>query len=316
MEEPDDQALDVSMESSIAFKLVMQVFGVVLLAILLSLIGGAAGWLVGGGMVSKGFNITTLMGSGIGFAIGTLLGCFTFGPGRSAMKSVVKKHMPPDSKRITYGLGMKTFSIYMTIHEIRNVSNSEGILAYFGKQNDSYLEVRVGRKLHQKDNFKPNYQTPVKRTCVQQDGKFDEVFKLNIEPRDDTIEVKLMDQDFAGDDTVGTADINISHEIIGEGFPQQKGYKIMHKDSVLWGGTMRKTGVVIISFDMGEDIPSSLVAQLKEQFPMEFARKTHLYNEQQREDNERQSLILGNSASEYGALRETQWKRNSQTWIS
>jgi len=306
MEAPGDKALDSSRGEGLDFRLAVQIFCCVVVGVLLSLIGGVAGWLVGGGMMNRGFNSMTLIGSGIGFLVGFLLGFFTFGPGRSVIKTAIKKNYPPDAERLKYGLGMTTFSIYMTVHEVRNVTSSEGIFSYFGKANDSYVEVRVGRKLGAKDNFTPNYHNPVKRTCVQQNGKFGEGFKLNIDPRDDCIEVRLMDQDFAGDDIVGTAEINISNEIIGQGFPQTKGYKIMHKDSVLWGGTMRKTGVIILSFEVGEDMPSSLVAQLKEQFPMEFERNRRRHSD---EPNERQSLIQGSTnamGTEYGALQETQ----------
>merc|ERR1719412_2258078 len=90
-----------------------------------------------------------------------------------------------------------------------------------------------------------------------------------IKPTDDTIEVKLMDQDITLDDTVGKCYINISHDIVDEGFPQHKGYKLMHKDGVLWGGSMRKTGVVVLSFVPCVGMPEHLKQHLEEKHPME-----------------------------------------------
>jgi len=263
---------DDAPSGGLSFTLVLQLLGVSVIAILLSLLGAAAGWIAGGGVFSKGFNYFTLIGGCSGFILGTLLGYFTIGPGKSQVWKMVKKNMPPDAQRIKLGLGNTKFSIDMSIHEVRNVIGSDGIWSYFGKKTDSYVEVRVGRKLGERDNFTVNPQNPVKRTCIEEKGKFEETFKLTIRPTDDTIEIKLMDQDVAGDDTVGFTFLHISKDIVGEGFPQHKGFKLMQKDSILWGGTLRRTGVIIVSFSPGENMPQDLVDQLQQQYPMEFER--------------------------------------------
>lgn len=219
----------------------------------------------------------------------------------------IKRSLPPDASRIKYGLGRSSFSIYVTIHEVINLASSEGILAYLGKKNDSYAEIRVGRKLDKNDVFTLNKATPVKRTCVQQSGVFDEVFKIQVDPRDDTIEVRVMDQDVAGDDTVGTTYIDVSQEIIGCGFPQKKGFKLMHQDGILWGSRMRKTGMIIISFDTGEDFPSSLLEQLKQEHPMEFER-----NRRRKDELLDHGKRYSAHNEHYGTLQDTQWNRKSQ----
>eukprot|EP00397_Hematodinium_sp_SG-2012_P045495 GEMP01051116.1.p1 GENE.GEMP01051116.1~~GEMP01051116.1.p1 ORF type:complete len:312 (+),score=66.13 GEMP01051116.1:318-1253(+) len=311
MEEPDDEALDQSLENNMTFVKVMMILAVVAMAIVSSLIGGAAGWMVGGGFVNTGFNAGTLIGAIIGLAMGGCLGFFTIGPGRSTLRNQMKWSLPPDADRFKFGLALSSFSIYVTIHEVINVASSEGLLSYLGKKNDSFIEMLVGRKLQKDDAFMPNKATPVKRTCVQISGVFDEVFKLQVEPRDDTLELRLMDQDVVGDDIVGIADINISREIIGEGFPQKKGYKLMYQDGFLWGGGMRKTGVIIISFDPGEDFPHSLLEQLKRDHPMEFERSKRRKIELL-EEGERYSMRNTN----YGTLQSTQWNRKSQMWAT
>eukprot|EP00397_Hematodinium_sp_SG-2012_P050065 GEMP01058015.1.p1 GENE.GEMP01058015.1~~GEMP01058015.1.p1 ORF type:complete len:280 (+),score=56.53 GEMP01058015.1:318-1157(+) len=279
MEEPDDEALDQSLENNMTFVKVMMILAVVAMAIVSSLIGGAAGWMVGGGFVNTGFNAGTLIGAIIGLAMGGCLGFFTIGPGRSTLRNQMKWSLPPDADRFKFGLALSSFSIYVTIHEVINVASSEGLLSYLGKKNDSFIEMLVGRKLQKDDAFMPNKATPVKRTCVQISGVFDEVFKLQ--------------------------------EIIGEGFPQKKGYKLMYQDGFLWGGGMRKTGVIIISFDPGEDFPHSLLEQLKRDHPMEFERSKRRKIELL-EEGERYSMRNTN----YGTLQSTQWNRKSQMWAT
>jgi len=281
----------------LSLKTALQFLGVFVVAIVLALLGAAAGWIVGGGMFNKGFNYFTLIGGGSGMVLGAFVGYFTIGPGRQNLWHIVKKNMPPDRTRLSYGLGNTTFSLHMTIHEVRNVASSDGILAWFGKGTDSYAEVRVGRKLHKKDNFTPNILNPVKRTCVEQKGRFEEEFKLVIRPTDDTLEVRLMDQDIAADDTVGTAYIDISKDIIAHGFPQQKGYFLMQKDSILWGGTLRRTGTILISFNPGDDLPDDLIEDLQEKHPEEFERyRRRISNTaQQMQQEEKTPLVGGDS---------------------
>lgn len=55
------------------------------IAIVFSLLGGAAGWVAGGGLINHGFNFGTIVGAAIGLAAGGCLGFFTVGPGRSAI---------------------------------------------------------------------------------------------------------------------------------------------------------------------------------------------------------------------------------------
>ena len=70
----DDEAVDTSMEDGISFAVIMGFLATLAIAIVLSLIGGAAGWVAGGGLMSTKFNAGTLIGAASGFALGGCLG--------------------------------------------------------------------------------------------------------------------------------------------------------------------------------------------------------------------------------------------------
>jgi len=235
------------------------------LGVLGSLLGGCVGYLSGAG-------VATLIGAAVGFGAFFLLGFFLLGPATHIIDKTYAEFAPPDASRVM-GLGLtNTFSLHVTLHSVRNIISTEGILGFFGKKNDSFLQVRCGRKIDVADSeFFPT-ANPTKRTCVSTTNTFEETFNIMVAPSDNTILIDLYDQDVIGDDLVGTAEINITKDILEGGFPQKKGYKLIREEGLLFGTTKKKTGTVIVSFFPGDGFPARTKDKIKSKAPLEWKR--------------------------------------------
>lgn len=275
-----DRALNPEEESS-DFKVVLAWVATLGLAILGALLGGCVGYLAGAG-------ITTLVCASAGFGLMFLCGFCTLGPARQIVDKAYADYAPPDHGRLGLGLN-KTFSLHVTVHGLRNTISTEGILSFFGKKNDSFVQIRCGRQVKDDDEVFFPGKNPTKRTCVSHTNTFEETFNIMVAPIDDTILVECYDQDIVGDDLVGTAAINITQDILQGGFPQKRGYKLIRDEGLLFGASKKKTGTVILSFYPGEGFPARTTDKIKTKAPLEWKRL-----------EDAQNATLNESLAKYG----------------
>lgn len=127
------------------------------------------------------------------------------------------------------------FDMIVTVHETVGVE-VQGSLPF--SRSNIFVEIECG-------------SNPVKRTCVKSDAIFNEQFKLQIEPQDETVLVRLKDQDVFGTFSVGYTSINISRDIIEKGFPDRQEFPISagENDRLRFG---KKKAVIVISFHATE----------------------------------------------------------------
>jgi hypothetical protein len=127
------------------------------------------------------------------------------------------------------------FDMIVTVHEAVGVE-VQGYLPW--SSCNIFVEVECGNN-------------PVKRTCVRNDAKYNEQFKLQIEAADDTILVRLKDQDVFGTYSVGYASINITRDIIEQGFPDRQEFTISagEHDRLRFG---KHKAVIVLSFHATE----------------------------------------------------------------
>merc|ERR550514_884333 len=86
-----------------------------------------------------------------------------------------------------------TFDLIVTVHRIENLT----VLGRVFSKGDLYVTIEAGKN-------------PKKSTCVKSDGVWEESFRLRISPSDDTILVRVLDQDFFGSNDLGCVPIAIA----------------------------------------------------------------------------------------------------------
>jgi len=258
-----DRALQTTDEDGIDFKIILAWVATLGLGVLGSLLGGCVGYLAGAG-------VATLIGASVGFGAMFLCGFCVLGPARSAVDKAYAEYAPPDAGRVGLGLS-RTFSLHVTVHGLRNLISTEGILSFFGKTNDSFVQIRCGRQTDENSDFYPG-KNPPKRTCVMKGNTFEETFNIMVDARENTLLVECYDQDVVADDLVGTATINITTDILQCGFPQKKGFKLVRDEGLLFGTNKKKTGTVILSFFPGEGFPTRSKDAIKTKAPLEWKR--------------------------------------------
>lgn len=189
---------------------------------LLGAMGGAyAGWQIDDGSI-------VVLTAGGGFAAVGFLAFLTCGPFRFYFNKACADLKPPELKRMhmMYNGGHTSFDMYITVHRVNNVYNTEGIFGFFGNRNNSYVECKVGRLINETFSIVMN---PPKKTCISTENVFEECFHFNVAPTDDTIRFTLYDQDVFNDDHVGQCDLNITDEVMVAGFPQRKTFQLLRE---------------------------------------------------------------------------------------
>lgn len=277
-----DKALLTTDDNDIDFANVIGWVGTLGLATLGALLGGCAGYLAGAGLI-------TVIAASAGFGVCFLFGFCALGPAKRIVDQTYNDYAPPDYSRVV-GVGLpKTFSLHVTVHNIRNTISTEGILGFLGKKNDAFVQVRCGRQADADDaDFYPG-KNPPKRTCVSQNETFEETFNIMVAPTENVLLVDLYDQDLVGDDLVGTARVDITKDVLEGGFPQKRGFKLEREEGMLFGATKKKTGTVILSFYPGDEFPKKSMDIIKSKHPLEWKKL---------EDT--QNATLKQSLSKYG----------------
>jgi len=185
-----------------------------------------------------------IVGGFVGLLFSLALGCCLTGFWRDMI--------PDDAK--SYGVGSVlphsvaaqmgthgSFDLIVTVHECHNV---DVVQRMPWRQPDIFIELECGHN-------------PIKRTCVRKDQKFNEQFKVQIKAADDTLLIRLKDQDIFGATNVGYCCINVQQDILNQGFPWQKRFNVLagEKDQLRWSADKPQ---IIISFDYTDEYPQSL----------------------------------------------------------
>lgn len=173
----------------------------------------------------------------------------------------------------TGSLTWQSFDLYVTIHSVRNMYTDD----MFGltSQNNHYVECKVGRKIGDDKTFSMQ-RNPIKRTCVQMSGVFEETFHFEISPTDDTIRFVLYDQDIFTDDVHGQCDVNITNQVLAEGFPQKLAVKLFHGTKKRGDNNYRDTdmlvGNILVSFTPGANFSDVAKKTIRDTNPYAFTR--------------------------------------------
>lgn len=153
--------------------------------------------------------------------------------------------------------------LLLTLHRVENVHVQGRMMS----NANLYCEVVCGTN-------------PLKKTCVNQDGIFNESFKLEVRPQDENIAIKFKDQEVFGSGSVGYALIDVDDDIwepVGGGakFPKHKKIAIQAEegDSLSFHNKTRekdavksdsKRPVVVVSITHLEAITQEIENQLNE----------------------------------------------------
>lgn len=237
-----DTMLADTMEEGTPWYVYAQWILTIVIGLLGAMAGAYAGWTIDDGSIV----VVTATG---GFAAASAVACLICGPFRYYWNIFTSAVTPPEAKRmeLMYGGSFASFDMYVTVHRVNNVYNTEGILGFFGNRNNSYVEVKVGRFMNETFSIQMN---PSKKTCVSTKGTFEECFHFNVAPTDDSIRLTLYDQDVFADDFVGQCDLNITNEVMCAGFPQHKSFKLFREGDVREGAVRASAiaGNIIVSF--------------------------------------------------------------------
>mmetsp|Transcript_819 Transcript_819/g.2427 ORF Transcript_819/g.2427 Transcript_819/m.2427 type:complete len:310 (+) Transcript_819:136-1065(+) len=245
----------------------------VYLGLLMSFLAGMIGGLGGaylGSIVQDG--MVVVGAATVGFFLTFCLAAALTGPLSYAYGQFFAIVAPPDAGRVWAMRGFSSWDLYVTVHLVKNSLVTEGMSGWLtGKQNDSYLEVKVGRYVPP-DTFK--LAQPVKYTCVSHTNVFEESFHFVVSPTDDHLRIALWDQDIFADDMVGMCDINISDQILLAGFPQHKGFRLIRATQGLDENADMDhlSGTVVLSFRPGGAFPKSVYDRLKSQKPLHYEK--------------------------------------------
>lgn len=149
---------------------------------------------------------------GLGVIVGAVLGFTVMGCLTCCITGLCVELMTPvmhPLKTLGHSLKHGTFDLLVTVHRIENLT----VLGRVFSKGDLYATIEVGIN-------------PKKSTCVKSDGVWEESFRLRISPSDDTILVRVLDQDFFGSNDLGTVAIAIHDIHPFEDHPQPRPYAL------------------------------------------------------------------------------------------
>lgn len=99
-----------------------------------------------------------------------------------------------------------------------------------------YVEVQCGNN-------------PVKCTCVRQDGKFDEEFKLHVGTSDQSLFVRIKDKGMFGTVDVGFVHVDIQRDIVDDSLLHEKKFDIQAGEGDMLRWTIPRA-CIVLSFDL------------------------------------------------------------------
>lgn len=153
---------------------------------------------------------------GVGAIVGGIAGvlmCFLFG---CCVTGFWKDFLPKDptfgaTNLVPHGLAVQmgmhgNFTLVLTVARIEGVQ-VQGHMPW--RKPDIFLEVECG-------------VNPIKRTCVNNAGEFNEQFRLDVKAADESIVIKIRDQDVFGFTDIGHVCVDIQKSIIDSKFGHGK----------------------------------------------------------------------------------------------
>jgi len=141
------------------------------------------------------------------------------------------------------------FTLIVTVHRLEGMQGMGGLFPWSNP--DTYVSIECGHN-------------PIKRTCVKNNLKYEEQFRLTITPKDEHIVIKALDQDIFGAQLLGYLNLDVDEDVIGHGFPQEQTFKLE------MGGKSDRTGgktVIVLSFDYTDDYPIAAQQAHQKNFP-------------------------------------------------
>jgi len=144
------------------------------------------------------------------------------------------------------------FTLIVTIHELKNLQ-VKGLMPW--NSADMFCEIEYST-------------SPLKATCVRYDGKFNEQFRVNVSALEDALLIRVKDQDIFGATDVGYVAIEITRDILDEGFPYRKEFKIeaWENDKIIFPKAKSKEyPKLVLSFDHTSDCQQAFLTSDKYQ---------------------------------------------------
>lgn len=177
--------------------------------------------------------IGPLVGMVIGLAVGLLIGFFA-----------VKKYKDyaadaKDAKQSLMPAFLYKHPEYACFITVEHLADSDCLGSW--TNSDFFIRIKCG------DN-------PVKATCVKKDGKFNETFKLIVEPHDRSVSFELVDQDIFSNDSLGMVSVPTDnlYEDLQKKSPYQRGERLY--------SPKQKAGTLYVTYrlaDSGAAAPAS-----------------------------------------------------------
>eukprot|EP00928_Gymnodinium_smaydae_P047577 TRINITY_DN31764_c0_g1_i1.p1 TRINITY_DN31764_c0_g1~~TRINITY_DN31764_c0_g1_i1.p1 ORF type:complete len:290 (-),score=53.47 TRINITY_DN31764_c0_g1_i1:68-937(-) len=181
-----------------------------------------------------------ILGAMLGLMVFLVVGCFITGFWRDMFfwGSVKARDssfalLPSPVQAVITGHGRET--LIVTVHEAIGVHVQGRALSW----PDLFVEVECGIN-------------PTKRTCVKKDGKFNEQFRIQVDPTDKTMLFVLKDQDVFGASNVGFVSLDIRRQILEaeDPYPQRKHFHLdAGEGDTLRVGNNEAKAALVLSFN-------------------------------------------------------------------
>lgn len=195
-----------------------------------------------------------IFGAILGVLFGGLFGCAFTGLFWDMVPEEINKYgpayyLPGPLQHLAGAATHGDFTVVITVHEVKNLT-VKGLLPW--QSADLYLEIDCG-------------ENPTKTTCVRHDNKFNEQFRVSLRALDDTILIKVKDQDIFGSSDIGYVSIDVMKDIIEAGFPVNQEFKIhpWQNDKIAYGAETHGHTVdaqLFLTFDHTDDLGHSEAA--------------------------------------------------------
>lgn len=246
----------------------------VIIGIALSFVLGLMGAALGGylGWYFAGSGLKVIIGAFFGFAINFVIAFSVTGPLQYYLNRMLS-YKDSDLERVRT-IGLASFDLYVTVHQVKNIHSTGAFMGLLGQVRNHYVEVKVGR-VDEQEKLLSVQRNPVKRTCVNQTGAFEECFHFVISPTDDTVRFILYDQEVFKDMVIAQCDVHITDEVISAGFPQRKTLRMLTPDVGVEAGLKdmnQLAGNLVVSFSHGADFPEAAIEELQQKSRLAYSR--------------------------------------------
>lgn len=151
--------------------------------------------------------VGAILGAVFGFVLFMCVGCIVLGKYKDIVRGGGDIFDLPDII-----CEHPAFTLMITVHNCTSVAE-EQLCGMGGGKADTFVQIRCG-------------VNPPKSTCVRDDGKWNETFRLNVRSKDKSVICELLDQNVFGDGRIGQVTLDIDDDIIDPDFPKNKSFKV------------------------------------------------------------------------------------------